>query len=75
MGVGFHPYFTVGTSLINEAEAQLPGVGYLEFNERLAPTGSIVDVAARRGIIASFVRLVGNASTIAMCTSNAMQRV
>jgi len=45
MGVGFHPYFTVGTSLIDEAEAQIPGTGYLEFNERLAPTGSIMDVA------------------------------
>ncbi|MDH4082379.1 MAG: hypothetical protein OEV99_02920 [Nitrospira sp.] len=44
VGVGFHPYFTVGTSLIDEAETQIPGAGYLEFNERLAPTGSIMDV-------------------------------
>ncbi|MBU6432744.1 MAG: hypothetical protein KJS98_05445, partial [Nitrospirae bacterium] len=41
-GVGFHPYFTVGTSLVDEAEAKIPGAGYLEFNERLAPTGTIV---------------------------------
>lgn len=44
VGVGFHPYFTVGTSLIDEAEAQIPAASYLEFNERLAPTGTIPDV-------------------------------
>jgi aldose 1-epimerase len=45
IGVGFHPYFTVGTSRIDEAEAKIPGAGYLEFNERLAPTGTIVSAA------------------------------
>ncbi|MDH4155495.1 MAG: hypothetical protein OEV01_17100 [Nitrospira sp.] len=45
VGVGFHPYFTVGTSLIDEAEVQIPGTGYLEFNERLVPTGTICSVA------------------------------
>jgi len=45
VGVGFHPYFTVGTSLIDEAEVKIPGSGYLEFNERLAPTGTIVSAA------------------------------
>lgn len=45
VGVGFHPYFTVGTSRIDEAEAKIPGAGYLEFNERLAPTGTILSVA------------------------------
>ena len=45
VGVGFHPYFTVGTAFIDEAEAKIPGAGYLEFNERLAPTGTIVSVA------------------------------
>ncbi len=45
VGVGFHPYFTVGTSLVDEAEAKIPGAGYLEFNERLAPTGTIVATA------------------------------
>lgn len=44
VGVGFHPYFTVGTSTIDEAEAQIPGTGYLEFNERLVPTGAISSV-------------------------------
>lgn len=44
VGVGFHPYFTVGTGLINEAEAQIPGTGFLEFNERLVPTGTIYPV-------------------------------
>ncbi len=44
VGVGFHPYFTVGTSLIDDAEVQIPSAGYLEFNEQLAPTGTILDV-------------------------------
>ncbi len=44
VGVGFHPYFTAGTSLIDEAEAQIPSAGYLEINERLAPTGTILSV-------------------------------
>lgn len=44
IGVGFHPYFTVGTPLVDEAEAMIPCAGYLEFNERLAPTGKIFDV-------------------------------
>lgn len=42
VGVGFHPYFTVGTALVDEAEAKIPGAGYVEFNERLAPTGTII---------------------------------
>lgn len=45
VGVGFHPYFTVGTSLIDAAEVQIPGSSYLEFNERLVPTGTICSVA------------------------------
>jgi len=45
VGVGFHPYFTVGTSLIDETEVEIPGAGYLEFNERLVPTGTILNVA------------------------------
>lgn len=44
VGIGFHPYFTVGTAMIDEAEVQIPGTGYLEFNERLVPTGTICDV-------------------------------
>lgn len=44
VGVGFHPYFTVGTSVIDEAEAQIPGAASVEFNERLIPTGKILSV-------------------------------
>ncbi len=44
IGIGFHPYFTVGTNIIDEAEAQIPGTGFLEFNERLVPTGTIYPV-------------------------------
>ena len=43
VGVGFHPYFTVGTEHVDEAEAKIPGAGYLEFNEQLAPTGKVID--------------------------------
>ncbi|MBH0203470.1 MAG: hypothetical protein HP496_14515 [Nitrospira sp.] len=45
VGVGFHPYFTVGTSLIDEAEVQIPGTAYVEFNEKLVPTDKILSVA------------------------------
>jgi len=45
VGVGFHPYFTVGTPVIDEAEVQIPGNGYVEFNEQLVPTGAILNVA------------------------------
>ncbi|OQW33471.1 MAG: hypothetical protein A4E19_03485 [Nitrospira sp. SG-bin1] len=44
VGVGFHPYFTVGTTVIDEAEVQIPGAAYVEFNERLVPTGKILNV-------------------------------
>lgn len=43
VGIGFHPYFTVGTTLIDEAEVQIPGAAFLEFNEQLAPTGTVLD--------------------------------
>ena len=46
IGVGFHPYFTVGTIVIDEAEVQIPGAAYVEFNERLVPTGKILSVAS-----------------------------
>lgn len=45
VGVGFHPYFIVGTPLIDAAEVQIPGTAYLEFNERLVPRGVILSVA------------------------------
>ena len=44
IGVGFHPYFTVGTTMIDEAEVRIPAAGYLEFNEQLVPTGKICSV-------------------------------
>ena len=44
VGVGFHPYFAVGTALVDEVDAKIPASGYLEFNERLAPTGKVLDV-------------------------------
>lgn len=47
VGVGFHPYFRVGTALVDEAEVKIPCAGYVEFNERLAPTGTILDVTGR----------------------------
>lgn len=44
VGVGFHPYFTVGASPIDEAAIQIPGTVCLEFNERLVPTGRTLNV-------------------------------
>ena len=46
IGVGFHPYFTVRSTLIDDAEVKIPAAAYLEFNERLAPTGRIIPVTA-----------------------------
>ncbi|MGE0274676.1 MAG: aldose 1-epimerase [Nitrospiraceae bacterium] len=45
VGVGFHPYFTVGSTVIDDDEVKIPGAAYVEFNERLAPTGRIIPVA------------------------------
>jgi aldose 1-epimerase len=45
VGVGFHPYFTVGTTGIDEAEVKIPASDYLEFNEQLAPTGAVLPAA------------------------------
>lgn len=45
VGVGFHPYFTVGTTRIDEAEAKIPALGYLEFNDELTPTGTVLAAA------------------------------
>jgi aldose 1-epimerase len=44
VGVGFHPYFTVRTPFIDEAEVQIPASAYLEFNEQLVRTGTILSV-------------------------------
>ena len=45
VGAGFHPYFTVGMTAIDEAEARIPACGYLEFDDHLAPTGRILPAA------------------------------
>lgn len=45
IGVGFHPYFTVGTASVDEAEARIPAAGLLEFSDRLLPTGRILPVS------------------------------
>lgn len=59
VGVGFHPSFTVGTALIDEAEAKIPGAVCLEFNERLAPTGTIVSVVGTEWDFRNY-RRIGN---------------
>ena len=40
---GVPSLFHRGTPLVDMAEAKIPATGYLEFNERLAPTGKVVD--------------------------------
>ncbi|MEQ1795695.1 MAG: hypothetical protein ABL970_16050 [Nitrospira sp.] len=45
VGVGFHPYFTVGTAVIDDAETRIPGAGFLEFNDKLVPTGKVLPAA------------------------------
>jgi aldose 1-epimerase len=45
VGVGFHPYFTVGTTRIDHAEAKIPASGFLEFNDELTPTGTVLATA------------------------------
>jgi aldose 1-epimerase len=46
VGVGFHPYFTVGTTLIDETEVKVPASHYLEMGNTLAPTGTILPLDA-----------------------------
>lgn len=41
VGVGFHPYFTASSPPIDDVELRIPAAGFLEFNDRLAPTGVI----------------------------------
>ena len=57
VGVGFHPYFTVGTSSIDEAEAKIPGAGVLEFNDQLAPTGTVLSVSGTEWDCRDFRRI------------------
>jgi aldose 1-epimerase len=57
VGVGFHPYFTVGTTLIDEAEARIPGAGFLEFNDQLVPTGKVLPAAGTEWDCRDFRRI------------------
>lgn len=57
VGVGFHPYFTVGTGVIDEAEARIPGAGFLEFNDRLTPTGKILSATGTEWDCREFRRI------------------
>jgi len=42
VGAGFHPYFTVGTESIDDAEMRLPGTALVEFGADLLPTGRLL---------------------------------
>ena len=44
-GVGYHPYLSVGSARIDEDELRLPARQSLVTNERMLPTGDVVDVA------------------------------
>ncbi|MCC6140861.1 MAG: hypothetical protein IT389_09645 [Nitrospira sp.] len=59
VGIGFHPYFTVGTLSIDEADARIPGAGVLEFNDKLTPTGNILPVAGTEWDCRAFRRIGG----------------
>ena len=43
-GIGFHPYFTVNSAHLDDAEVEIPATEYLEF-ESLVPTGKVLSVA------------------------------
>jgi galactose mutarotase-like enzyme len=40
-GIGFHPYLTVGTNVVDEAELTVPASRRLLMNERELPTGAV----------------------------------
>lgn len=44
VAAGFHPYFTVGTPLIDEAALHVPMASALEFDSGLLPTGRVLPV-------------------------------
>ncbi len=44
VAAGFHPYFTVGSALINADTLRLPFDGYLEYKD-LVPTGRVLSVS------------------------------
>lgn len=45
VGAGFHPYFTLGNSQIDEWELLVPAAELMEFAPNLLPTGKVVSVA------------------------------
>jgi len=45
VAAGFHPYFTVGSDLIDIDVLHVPFSKYLEFGEYFLPTGRVLDVA------------------------------
>ena len=44
VAAGFHPYFTVGSALINADTLHVPFGATLEYNENLIPTGAVLPV-------------------------------
>lgn len=44
VGVGFHPYFVVGTENANSASLEIPAENYLELDSTLIPTGRALPV-------------------------------
>jgi aldose 1-epimerase len=57
-GIGFHPYFTVGNSLIDETLLQIPASKLFEFDSGLLPTGGIQEVSST-GVDFRAMRQVG----------------
>jgi aldose 1-epimerase len=45
VGAGFHPYFTVGTETVDQAELLLPAAEFLERGEGVLPSGKVLPVA------------------------------
>jgi aldose 1-epimerase len=43
-GAGFHPYFSVGTAIVDHAELRVPSRRTLEMNDQQVPTGELTDV-------------------------------
>lgn len=42
-GLGFHPYFTLGTLKVDELFLQLPAREFVEFDNKFKPTGELLD--------------------------------
>jgi aldose 1-epimerase len=43
-GAGFHPYFSVGTAVVDHAELRVPSRRTVETNDQQVPTGELEDV-------------------------------